>query len=497
MLPAAAILAILIVAATIRVALADYSLWFDEYASLFFSSQPLSRLWSMWMVRETNPPLFYTLLKLWIDAFGSGQVFILRLLPIAANLGFVLVAFLLIRRHYGDRAALLAAAILAVSAQQVYFSHQVRAYSFLSLGFALSLTGLASILSAAEERRSLPLGGWILYASGAAIGVYLHTTAIFWPAIASLSVLIVSPHMRRPFSRNFAELAVANAAILLASSWWLFITYHQVRQANHNIDWIPQFGPAKAVKMMLANGLFRESGPLQSIGRYALLALAAFGAYRTRASAVTKLLVSAWAIGILVYLLLSTRQPIVTDRTVFWMTLFPIALAAVGIASLSWRYSAALAACTLLLMAMDLATTKFQGQDWQGAVFALAADPRSVLVAPDEGFTVAMQQACGQSLRRSCPFPMASLGYHDRNSWAQGYGTRIDEGLKHRILSGARNIYLIGVPADAWIRPLLGPSEPNRRMAPKHLLEGPFDGSAPASISRESRVMDGELAPLR
>ncbi|MFX4883844.1 hypothetical protein ABTB71_19260, partial [Acinetobacter baumannii] len=38
---------------------------FDEYASRYFSDQPFSRLWGWWLLRETNPPLFYSLLRLW------------------------------------------------------------------------------------------------------------------------------------------------------------------------------------------------------------------------------------------------------------------------------------------------------------------------------------------------------------------------------------------------------------------------------------------------
>ena len=54
----AALTAAVLVAAMVRLAFSDYSLWFDELASVFFASQPTERLWSAWMLRETNPPLF-------------------------------------------------------------------------------------------------------------------------------------------------------------------------------------------------------------------------------------------------------------------------------------------------------------------------------------------------------------------------------------------------------------------------------------------------------
>ena len=60
-------LALMLVAvAAFRIHTAQYSLWYDELASLEFARQPVSRLWSSWMLRETNPPLFYTMLSGWI-----------------------------------------------------------------------------------------------------------------------------------------------------------------------------------------------------------------------------------------------------------------------------------------------------------------------------------------------------------------------------------------------------------------------------------------------
>jgi uncharacterized membrane protein len=45
-------------------------LWFDDLASLFYAAQPLERLWSSWMVRETTPSLYYALLRGWCDLLG-------------------------------------------------------------------------------------------------------------------------------------------------------------------------------------------------------------------------------------------------------------------------------------------------------------------------------------------------------------------------------------------------------------------------------------------
>jgi ABC-type Fe3+ transport system permease subunit len=60
-----------IVFVAIRLACANYPLFWDEWISIFFTRLPTGKLWSDWMVHESNPPLYYTLLKTWLNAFGS------------------------------------------------------------------------------------------------------------------------------------------------------------------------------------------------------------------------------------------------------------------------------------------------------------------------------------------------------------------------------------------------------------------------------------------
>ena len=104
--------AILLAAAALRIATADYALWFDEFASLVFAHQPLDHLWSGWMARESNPPLYYTLLKGWIALVGEGDV-ALRLLSILIGLAGIATAWSIARRLGGRSAAILVALWLA------------------------------------------------------------------------------------------------------------------------------------------------------------------------------------------------------------------------------------------------------------------------------------------------------------------------------------------------------------------------------------------------
>jgi len=50
-----------------------YSLWKDELFSVFWSAQDLRTLWTYGFDRETNPPLYYSILHAIEAAAGTGQ----------------------------------------------------------------------------------------------------------------------------------------------------------------------------------------------------------------------------------------------------------------------------------------------------------------------------------------------------------------------------------------------------------------------------------------
>jgi uncharacterized membrane protein len=174
--------AILAAVALLRIGTADYSLWYDELASLEFARQPLARLWSEWMLRETNPPLFYTLLAGSIAWLGHGHVAV-RLLPIAIGLAGIGPAYLLGRALGGARVGLLAAVLLSLSAEHSDLSHQVRAYSLAHTAVLFACLGMVGYL----HRRSR--AALILYPAATLVALYAHTTLALFAGLAALTML--------------------------------------------------------------------------------------------------------------------------------------------------------------------------------------------------------------------------------------------------------------------------------------------------------------------
>lgn len=134
--------------------LTRYALWYDELFSLTLAQQSWGDLFRGAVADRTNPPLFYVMLKAWIDVGGESLAW-MRLLP--CLLGILAAAPLVaLARRYApavdgasanaDRSfALVVIAAGAASPLAVFLSNELRGYSLLLLLSALSLYATARV----------------------------------------------------------------------------------------------------------------------------------------------------------------------------------------------------------------------------------------------------------------------------------------------------------------------------------------------------------------
>ncbi len=118
-------------------------LWWDEGYSVYFSTEPLSRLIELTSF-DIHPPLYYVLLKAWFAVVGIS--------PVRARLLSVLLGLLALRAMWGlahrlapRPVAVLATALLAISPFHIYYSQEVRMYALLLL---LTLGSVVAFLQA-------------------------------------------------------------------------------------------------------------------------------------------------------------------------------------------------------------------------------------------------------------------------------------------------------------------------------------------------------------
>ncbi|MBC7492325.1 MAG: glycosyltransferase family 39 protein, partial [Novosphingobium sp.] len=264
----AAVAIAMIAGLVIRARTGDYPMFRDELSSMVFASQPMSRLWSLWMVRETNPPLFYSMLRAWL-ALGARTVTEIRLLPNIGGAVAIGLVGALCARVSGAWAGVIGALLAAVSAEHVWYGQYIRGYIFETDGVLVSMLGLLAWLDGGRHARA----GLVAYVLGAAFGFYCHVTLAVWPVAAGLAVAIV--HWRALIAGRggkAAEFILANLLLAGLCAWWLWIAAHQL--SSDNIDHIKPMSVEDHLRLVWHNTiLIRDLPPHTRVLRYALTLL--------------------------------------------------------------------------------------------------------------------------------------------------------------------------------------------------------------------------------
>lgn len=198
----AAVAAITLVGALLRVHEFSQSLYGDELWSVAASNSPSPRsvIDFVQSDQEISPPLFAILA--WLSAKLGDAANLIRLPSIVAGIALIPLVWLLGRRTVGSRAALVAAAIAALSPFLAFYSVEARAYSLMA---ALVTASTVAMLIASErgDRR-----WWFAYGALSCLAMYSHYTAAY-ALLAQLAWLL----WRRPPARKPALLANVGAAV--------------------------------------------------------------------------------------------------------------------------------------------------------------------------------------------------------------------------------------------------------------------------------------------
>jgi uncharacterized membrane protein len=141
------LLAILLLGIALRLYSPTFrSLWGDEVDSLFnafnfaahnFHFQRIGLGEIIWQpivtpLKGYHLPAYYVLLSLWIQLFGAGE-FNLRLLSIILAILSLPVMYLFAREMFDERTAATGTFLLSVSGMAVFYSQEIRPYSFMLL----------------------------------------------------------------------------------------------------------------------------------------------------------------------------------------------------------------------------------------------------------------------------------------------------------------------------------------------------------------------------
>lgn len=187
-------------------ALGEHSLWLDEVKSLEDSDTLGSAV-----SKRFHPPLFFALLHLWRRLVGD-EVDSLRALSAIGGVLTVVATYHLARRVLQHRgAAIVAAGLLSVMPLALFFSRELRMYSWWPL--FVTLAGIALVDGGMRGRRATVVGYWV--ASLAA--VLTHFYSAFYLGAFAL-VVVALPLDGRTLAQRVRAVVVLHVPFLAAAA---------------------------------------------------------------------------------------------------------------------------------------------------------------------------------------------------------------------------------------------------------------------------------------
>lgn len=195
---------------------------------------------------ESAPPLYYALAWLWTQVTGNGE-WGLRFLSALAGVATIPVAFFIGRELRGERAGVIAAALVAVNPMLLWYSQEARAYALLGLFCALSLLFCVRALRDGGKR------DFVWWGVFSALALATHYFAVF-PLIAEVVLLA----RRRGRAILPGLWIVALAVVLLAP-----LAIHQMSYGH--AEWIGKFSLGHRVAEVWITFMVGETGDI--IGR--------------------------------------------------------------------------------------------------------------------------------------------------------------------------------------------------------------------------------------
>jgi mannosyltransferase len=241
---ALAVGAVTLAALALRLAAFDESFFGDELFTHVISTRPdlHAVLAGVRSDLEITPPLFFAVAWLF-QKLGDPFIW-LRMPSLLAGVATVPLVYALGLLTVGRRAAVVAAALFALSPLAIFYSTEARAYALMTLLVVLSTIALLKAIETNDKR------WWAALAVFDAGAMYSHYTSVFVLAAQAGWALWTQRALVRPLLLSHA------GAALLYAPWLPFFLEDRDAPAQKVIGVLEPFGAATAVRNLgrLADG---------------------------------------------------------------------------------------------------------------------------------------------------------------------------------------------------------------------------------------------------
>jgi len=373
----------------------DQSYWTDELYTVIHIREGVGRIVAAGFVSETNPPLYYILLRGWAALFGDGEI---ATRSLSAILGALTVPVLIATGSIlgSRRAGYIAALIFAAAVVEIEYDQETRQYALLALGLSVALLGLAQALARMNQEGTPPRRAGLLFAGGIVLAVYSQDVAVVYWLAMNLSLAACffgAGKITGPKAVQFLRAwALYNAAAIVLVAPQLY-AIAALRDAP-SVAWIP-YASWGSLLVGLEGTLFTHlpspDSPAVLAGLSAASAAIIWAAHANRNRRLVMTLglllpVLAFAS----FVAISAFRPIMLIRTLIW---FPVPLyllvgfAIAGVADPMRRAAAIVVALAFAAAAMAVDWPNASKENWREAVrsVASAAGPGDIIgFFPDE-----------------------------------------------------------------------------------------------------------------
>ena len=241
------VLIVLIIAGVVlRIAfLTREDLWLDEIWSVQACSQTWDGLIAM-LLADNHPLAYHASAKAFCDLIGGADYFTMRLHSLIWGLlGIVTIWGAAKRLLGGATLPLLAAAVLAISPQHLYYSQEARMYSM--GGTLMLLAAWAGLELALRAKRGERVGIIVLLGGpvAGAVAANTHYLNMFMLAVFAIALWWFGPRENRAFRKSFFLFWLFT---LLVCAPMIIDAFQRQDQIRYKTWWLPMPGPEDLVR---------------------------------------------------------------------------------------------------------------------------------------------------------------------------------------------------------------------------------------------------------
>lgn len=219
--------------------LTDSCLWFDEIFSIHVAVHSWNTILSFTAQDLIHPPLFYILLKLWINIGGEG-VFWVRLLPVIFSIAALVPFFLLMQElRIGRWVRALALFFIAFNGSLIKYAQEVRMYSLLMCLSLFSIWLFSRYFIKGKNLVPLIIINILM--------IYSHYFGWF-VVVGEVTAIVIFQHIK------IRAILIMFGSILLAFLPWSIAVLGYVRggaEVGQNIGWMQKPSPVNIIQLIL------------------------------------------------------------------------------------------------------------------------------------------------------------------------------------------------------------------------------------------------------